>query len=138
MGFYQALEAESHADESDDEGDTDDLEPPDEGALLARLTRFYGCTPQGWLMETPMALLRACAQMLPRLQAEESLLGSTVTAVGSGTAGREARSVTQAWQRTAGSLRRSMRKPSLHDLASLGIAFVPVHPSPPADEVSRG
>jgi hypothetical protein len=36
--------------------------------------RFYpGSSAMTWLAETPIAVINACQQMLPRIEAEESL-----------------------------------------------------------------
>lgn len=49
-----------------------------------------------------MGLVRAYAEMLPRLQAEESLLAVTRHTIGAGTATKaSAAKVTAAWERTA-------------------------------------
>jgi hypothetical protein len=45
---------------------------------MARLLRFYGGNPVQWLAELPLGVVRACARMVPRLQAEEAFAGMTV------------------------------------------------------------
>jgi len=52
-----------------------------------------------WLRETPAAVIEACMAMLPRLEAEESVLAQNVVAMGSGTLPPEkSAQIGQAWQ----------------------------------------
>jgi hypothetical protein len=70
-----------------------------------------------WLARTPLAVVRACLDMLPRLEAEESILAVNRTAVGSGTARRDrAQQVTRSWERAASTGRT---RPAIPD----GVAF---------------
>jgi len=56
-----------------------------------------------WLTRTPLALVRACARMLPKLEAEEALDAVTRLTVGVGRLpARELRRVVDSWQRSAG------------------------------------
>jgi hypothetical protein len=76
-------------------------------------------------MDTPLAIVRACLTMLPRLEAEESLLASTRTGVGSGalTSG-DATAITARWLRTShgGSSRAPVvRRPDPAALGEIGI-----------------
>src|SRR3954467_8861914 len=85
------------ADEQSSDGRPDDANT-DWGELVARLARFYGGDPLTWLMHTPVALVRSMALMLPRLEAEESLLTLTRLAIGVGSMGqRRALSTIDAW-----------------------------------------
>lgn len=73
-------------------------------------------------------MLDGLANAIPRLQAEESLMRASEIAVGTGSLKKgEARRIVDAWQKTAGSARRSAIKPKSAAemqmrLASLGIA----------------
>jgi hypothetical protein len=61
-------------------------------------------------METPAAVLRACYQMIPRLQAEESLLAAQRVGLGSGSYKKEdARRIVREWQRSARPKGQSLR-----------------------------
>jgi hypothetical protein len=51
-------------------------------------------------METPLAIVRASSRMLPRLEAEESLLATQRTAVGTGSLSKDDRqAVVRRWAR---------------------------------------
>lgn len=85
-------------------------------------------------MERPIAIVRACLAMLPRLEAEESLLASTRARVGSGMlAAEDAQKVTRAWARVAsagapGNVRGA--RPSPDQLAAMGIDVTILPPDP--------
>jgi hypothetical protein len=69
-----------------------------------------------------MDLLRACVVMLPRLQAEEALLGVTATALGTGSVkSTEARATMDRLQRAADGPRRRAVPASPAQLATMGI-----------------
>ena len=51
---------------------------------MPRLQRFYGGDPRFWLDEAPVAIVRAYAAMLPRLEAEEALRGWGLAMLGAG------------------------------------------------------
>jgi hypothetical protein len=68
--------------------------------------------------------------MLPRLQAEESLLASTRASVGSGfMASDDARRIMSTWERTANPERPRAQKATPEDMARMGIQVVHVPPS---------
>lgn len=76
-------------------------------------------------MSVPMGLLIACVRQLPRLQAEETLLGAQATALGSGAMKpADARTAHERLYRIAtnGGARRQQATPSV--LASMGVAVV--------------
>lgn len=78
-----------------------------------------------WLTETPRRIVRACLAMLPRLQAEESLLAVRRTGLGVGAFARhDARKLTEAWVAAAHAT-PSGRRPTQHAspdiLATMGI-----------------
>jgi len=55
-----------------------------------------------WLTRMPSALVRACLQMLPRLEAEESVLAANRYKVGSGTLPKEQHdAIAGAWEQQA-------------------------------------
>lgn len=71
-----------------------------------------------------MVLVRACAEMLPRLQAEEALHAATVAALGSGSMkASDARETRARLQRAAsvGCSRAGRRVATASDLAAFGI-----------------
>lgn len=79
-----------------------------------------------WLMRTPLAVVGAFIEMLPRLQAEESLERSTEAGVGSGTwKPANSRKQVNDWIRaaSAGRRRRAVRA-TPGALASMGIGVV--------------
>ena len=72
----------------------------DWGELIPRLVARYGGDAMTWLDRTPRAIVRACLLMLPRLQAEESLLTSQRIAVGTGSMkSADSRQITSGWIR---------------------------------------
>lgn len=77
-------------------------------------------------MSVPMGLLIACVRQLPRLQAEETLLGAQATALGSGAMKpADARTAHERLYRIATNghaQRRQQASPSV--LASMGVAVV--------------
>lgn len=79
-------------------------------------------------METPVALVHAAAQLLPRLVAEESLLQSARIAVGTGSLKEDdARGITSEWVRLTEQARRVVvRRPSAADLAAIGVGLIEV------------
>jgi hypothetical protein len=88
--------------------------------------RFYGGTPLAWLRETPMGVIRAHVEMMPRLTAEEALLVTQATALGSRSIklrASTARTILLRWDRAARSRRRgaSARATPGH-LQAIGIA----------------
>jgi hypothetical protein len=86
-----------------------------------------------WLARTPLAVVYAMAEMLPILQAEESLAHYSEIATGSGASGREgAQKTFNAWKRIAerGEDRRARSKPNPANLAFMGVGFKLVTPSP--------
>jgi hypothetical protein len=88
-------------------------------------------------MSVPFAILRACADELPRLQAEEALLATQVTALGSGTMKeRDQRAALARLQRAAGggvASRRQTPAATPNVLAAMGIRVVIVPPEESAD-----
>jgi len=78
-----------------------------------------------WLTRVPLALVRAHVEMLPRLQAEESLLTARRVAVGSGSmSSKDARSTQADWLRTIEPhTARARQKASPADLAAMGIGY---------------
>jgi hypothetical protein len=77
-----------------------------------------------WLTRVPLAVVRAYLPLLPRLQAEESLLASQRTAVGSGSLKREqARAVTGGWSRLVDAGVTPARPASRHELGGSGIGY---------------
>jgi len=79
-------------------------------------------------METPVALVQACAVLLPRLTAEESFLAASRVAVGTGSlAAEDAHGLTAEWARLAERARTSVRRrPSPADLAAIGVQTIEV------------
>lgn len=51
---------------------------------MAKLQQFYGSTPMTWLEQTPMAVIRALLQMLPKLEADQQLINIQNVGVGNG------------------------------------------------------
>lgn len=96
--------------------------------MIPSLRRFYGGTATEWLA-MPMSLLNIHAEALPRLQAQEALLGATVAAMGAGNMKRsQAESVRREWQRLArGPRRKAARQGRTSDLGkylgAFGIGF---------------
>jgi hypothetical protein len=90
--------------------------------MIARLARFYGGSPWHWFAELPLGLVRGCARMLPRLQAEEAFAGM---AVNTGHLQDEAfKAVTRRWREViepTGARPRQRVNP--HALAAIGIGF---------------
>ena len=75
-----------------------------------------------WLAATPSAVVRACASMLPRLHAEESLTTASRVALGSGTLEpKSARDLQYRWAKTADGGRTKTRKATPEALARVGI-----------------
>jgi hypothetical protein len=71
--------------------------------------------------------------MLPRLEAEESLLAAQRTAVGSGTAGNTGTQIAQKWAQAANVGQPQLKqKPTKKDLRGLGIGSRP-WPKPHGD-----
>lgn len=70
--------------------------------------------------------------MLPQLRAEESLEAATRVAVGSGTAGEEAREIMRAWNDAADDGRppRNFQKATPDALAAMGIKVTRVPKQP--------
>lgn len=86
--------------------------------MIARLQRFYGGPPAAWL-HLPVPVLRAYSEMLPRLQAEETLARVSSGAAAAGTLRQEELSRYLAGlERTAG---RRARPADAAALASMGI-----------------
>lgn len=74
-------------------------------------------------MRTSTAVVRSSLVMLPRLQAEESILFANRTAVGSGALSKDdARAVTSKWAKAAAAEIPVLRNPSQEDLNALGIS----------------
>jgi hypothetical protein len=97
--------------------------------LLPRLQRFYGGTIGEWL-SVPVAFVRAYAGAMPKIQAEEALLKTSIVALGSGRMKKsDADQTLRAWRRTAGTAKTRSAK-SKDEMASVlggvGIAFVEV------------
>lgn len=79
-----------------------------------------------WLTRVPQALVRACLEMLPRIQAEESLQMARRVAVGSGTlTAEDAKAAQSDWLRTCEPVRRPKvrHKATPADLAAMGISY---------------
>lgn len=75
-----------------------------------------------WLAKTPLAIVNAHAAMLDRLKAEEALLASTVTAVGTRTLKRQqVRAHLTRWERIARARRRAAQPATPAALQGLGI-----------------
>lgn len=112
------------SDDDDTAGARDEGESACEAAV-ARLSRFYGGTPQYWRHEASWRDVRRCLRMIPVLQAEESLLTAARVAVGSGVMKRaDARALQRQWERRTGRPSRRDRPPSdPAALASLGIGI---------------
>lgn len=75
-------------------------------------------------MTTPIAVIRACAAMMPQLQAEESLLAFQRTAVGSGSLAKDdAQAILRGWERQAFPERPHavVRNPSRDELRAMGV-----------------
>lgn len=108
--------------EPGDAGETDN--EGDWGELVPRLVRIYGGTPRTWISETPIAYVRCCVAMLPRLQAEEQIAHTEAVSLGTGSLPRDVsraistRLHTQAFG-AASQARAVKAKPQ--DLAGLGI-----------------
>jgi len=76
-----------------------------------------------WLTRTPLVVVNAHAAMLDRLMAEEALLGSTITAVGTRTLKREkSRAHLLRWERMARPRQQRASRPATPTtLQALGI-----------------
>lgn len=90
--------------------------------MIARLTRFYGGDPWRWFTEIPLAFVRACARMLPRLQAEEAFAG---LAVNTGELKEDGfKAYQRQWSdamRPIGAVTRERPRPNPAQLAAIGI-----------------
>jgi hypothetical protein len=85
-----------------------------------------------WLTRTPLAIIKVCVAMMPRLQAEESLSAVERTAIGSGSLKTsDAHAITRRWARTA-SGREQIERLSPAGLQAIGIGYqiVPKEPTP--------
>lgn len=118
----QALTAARRpADEADD--------PPEHetefDAAFARLSRFYGGTPDYWRSTASWRDVRRYLRMIPVLQAEESLMVAARVALGSGVLKRaDARALQRQWERRTGRPSRRDRPPTdPRQLAALGIGL---------------
>lgn len=78
-----------------------------------------------WLARTPIAVVNAMVEMLPVLQAEESLSRCSETAVGSGTAGKDAKKTINAWKKIAdrGGDKASRPKATPTMLGAVGVGY---------------
>lgn len=80
-----------------------------------------------------MSRLRDYADMLPQLQAEESLLAADRIAVGTGSLKREvAREIASGWERAARAnapAPREKRRASPETLQAMGIGYIVVEPT---------
>lgn len=85
-----------------------------------------------WLERLPFRIVRACAAMMPRLQAEESLTAVERTAVGTGSLKKEdAQAITRAWARdVAPSSRERVQRITPEALEAIGIQYQIVPPAP--------
>ncbi|HMJ87979.1 MAG TPA: hypothetical protein VK504_32605 [Vicinamibacterales bacterium] len=88
-----------------------------------------------------MVVLRACGRMLPRLEAEESILAADRLGVGTRTVSRQAvKEALDRWQRTAhpAHTRARARRPRAtpDSLAALGIGYHIVEPETPTGEAT--
>lgn len=102
--------------------------------------RFYGGTPMGWLRDTPMAVVKACAAMLGQLQAQEALAAINVTAVGTQRklTGLSIKSIADGLRRGAqGGVRQRGVPLSPWGLAAMGVG-IGVTIVPPSSGVSNG
>ena len=88
----------------------------------------YGGDPAGWLRPEVLPYLRAFSEMIPVLQARESMTRAMEIAVGNGTMKKaQSRRVMQDWRRTANRRgRRQVQKPKSREeheamLAAMGI-----------------
>ncbi len=85
------------------------------------------------LTETPVAVVRALAAKLPRLQAEEALLTVQAVALGSGTLTKDiAGQIMTALIKVAGVQTAPARKASAEDLGGMGIGVRRVASGGPA------
>jgi hypothetical protein len=96
--------------------------------VLPRLVRFYGGDPMMWLERLPIRIVRDFAEMLPRLQAEESLLTADRVALGAGTLKQDAaRELGRRWERATRDPgardSRARVKLTPGDLAAMGIRY---------------
>lgn len=58
----------------------------DWGVIAARLQRFYHAgDPAAWLTSVPVGVVEAYARAMPRLKADEALVGANQTALGANT-----------------------------------------------------
>lgn len=94
-----------------------------------------------WLTETPVGIVQSLMQAIPRLQAEECLLGVHVGAVAAGTLEEKSRkSLLRSWEQSCRKLGDTIRrKPTPmtpEAMAAFGISVVFEPPSKPASEVT--
>ncbi|MEZ5790509.1 MAG: hypothetical protein R3D34_06870 [Nitratireductor sp.] len=95
---------------------------------MARLQRFYGGNPRDWLETLPLALVRAFARMLPRLEAEETLRNWGTGSLAAGLVKpHEARRLRSQLSRAAGGNRKPVPA-TPQGLAMIGVAVTIVGP----------
>ena len=89
---------------------------------MPRLVRFYGGDPMTWLEGTPSAVITACLEMLPKLEAEEQIDGVNVTVLGSGNAEADSARVLKQKMEIAAAGRAGRKKADPGVLAAQGFA----------------
>ncbi len=96
---------------------------------MPRLVRFYGGAPMQWLDDTPIAVVRACMEQLPVIDASEALGAANVTALGSGVLSKaDSKRFDRELRRAAGVLPTAKAAP-LAKLPAHGIAVTRVTPT---------
>lgn len=69
--------------------------------MIARLQRFYGGDPRGWL-RIPLVLVRSFLENMPGVEAGDALLQTTIAQIGSGNVKKnDVQRQTKKWQRLA-------------------------------------
>lgn len=98
--------------------------------MTARLTVFYAIDPWRLLAELPMGIVRALSEMLPQLQAEQSLEATDQIAVGVNKAFAEGatKPAIERWNEALGAGARAVRRlrATPQQLAAIGIGFTKV------------
>lgn len=88
---------------------------------MPRLVRFYGGDPWRWLAELPLGIVRACARMLPTLEAEEAF---AALAVRTGSLKEDGfNGFLRRWNKAIESMRGPAARPHPTQLAAAGIGF---------------
>lgn len=94
--------------------------------MSARLQRFYGGDPAGWLMRVPYGIVRAYLRMMKRLLAEESQRASERVFIGThrSAEGDDFKEIQRSWQEDAQRAKRDRLSPEM--MSGMGIRYTVV------------